>query len=177
MSPQGIGVLERGYRRTPQRATLALLAGALALDDDQRRELEGAAARWVLLHEGDGASVTVGPWPDAATSNLPLALTSFVGREPELAEIATLAREHRLVTLTGTGGVGKTQTALQVTRALSDAEDDAVCFVGLAPVGDPSLVEAAVASALGVQEVPRRPLRETLLAYLKKKSLLLIRQL
>ena len=174
MSPQGISVLERGYRRTPQRATLALLAGALALDDDQRRELEGAAARWVLLRERDGASVTVGPWPDAATSNLPLALTSFVGREPELAEIATLAREHRLVTLTGSGGVGKTQTALQVARALSDAEDDAVCFVGLAPVGDPSLVEAAVASALGVQEVPRCPLRETLLAYLKKKSLLLI---
>jgi predicted ATPase/transcriptional regulator with XRE-family HTH domain len=172
MSVNGVSALERGYRRTPQRETLALLVSALALDDEQRREFEATAARSVLL--GRGASVTVGPWADGATINLPLALSSFVGRDSELDEIATLVREHRMVTLTGVGGIGKTQTALRVTTALSAADDGAVCFVGLAPITNHSLVVAAIASALGVQEVPNRPLLDTLLAYLKKKSLLLI---
>ena len=173
MSVHGIRALERGYRRTPQRGTLALLSGALALNDDQCREFEVAAARWVLLRDGGKASsVLVGPWPDTPSSNLPLSLASFVGRERELDEIATLVREHRLVTLTGAGGVGKTQTALQVATAERHA--DAVWFVGLAPLSDPSLVSAAIASALRVQEVPNRSLLETLLAHLKNTTLLLI---
>ena len=172
MSAQGIRALERGYRRTPQRGTLALLSAALALGDEQQQELEVAAARWVLLRDEGKASVTVGPWPGTPTANLPLSLASFVGRERELDEITTLVREHRLVTLTGSGGVGKTQTALQVATALSDAS--AAWFVGLAPISDPSLIPAAIASALHVQEVPTRPLLETLLEYLKHKTLLLI---
>ncbi|MGA7354420.1 MAG: helix-turn-helix domain-containing protein, partial [Candidatus Cybelea sp.] len=172
MSAHGIRALERGYRRTPQRGTLVLLSGALALSDEQQQELEVAAARWVLLRDGSKASVTVGPWPDTLASNLPLSLASFVGRERELDEIATLVREHRLVTLTGSGGVGKTQTALHVTTALSDAS--APWFVGLAPIGDPSLVTSAIASALHVPEVPNRPPLETLLEYLKNKTLLLL---
>ena len=172
MSAHGIRALERGYRRTPQRGTLALLSGALALSDEQQQELEVAAARWVLLRVEGKASVTVGPWPDTPTSNLPLSLASFVGRERELSEIATLVRQHRLVTITGSGGVGKTQTALQVTTAPSDAS--AAWFVGLAPLRDPSLVASAIASALRVQEAPNRPPLETLLEYLKHKTLLLI---
>jgi len=171
MSSHGISALERGYRRTPQRGTLALLAGALALSDAQRRELEVAAARWVLLREGAKAAVLVGPWPDKPASNLPLSLASFVGREAELREIAALVREHRLVTLTGSGGIGKTQTALQVATALGDA--GAVLFVGLSPLSDPSLVAAAIASTLRVQEAPNRSPLETLLEYLKDRTLLL----
>ena len=172
LSAHGVSALERGYRRTPQRGTLALLAAALALSDEQRRELEAAAARWVLLRDGDRASVLVGPWPDTPNSSLPLSLASFVGREREIDEIATLVRDHRLVTLTGTGGVGKTQTALQVATALRDA--GAVWFIGFASISDPSLVPAAIASALRVQEVPNRPLLETLLEYLKNRTLLLL---
>ncbi|MGB7049458.1 MAG: helix-turn-helix domain-containing protein [Candidatus Cybelea sp.] len=172
MSTNGISSLERGYRRTPQRETLALLVGALALNDAQREEFEAAAARSALL--GRRASVTVGPWADGATAALPLALTSFVGREAELDEIAALVRERRMVTLTGAGGVGKTQTALRAATALSDATNGAVCFVGLASLANPSLVVAAIASTLGVQEVPDRPLLDTLRAYLKNKVLLLI---
>ncbi|MFZ0031973.1 MAG: helix-turn-helix domain-containing protein [Candidatus Cybelea sp.] len=171
MSTNGIGALERGYRRTPQRETLELLTAALALNDEQRREFEATAARSVLIRRG--AAVTVGPWFDGATVKLPLALTSFVGQETELDEITRLVREHRLVTLTGTGGIGKTQTALQIAIALSDA-GDAACFIGLAPVSDPSLVVAAIASALGVQELPNHPLLETLVTYLRNKALLLI---
>ncbi|MGB7049455.1 MAG: helix-turn-helix domain-containing protein [Candidatus Cybelea sp.] len=172
MSTQGISALERGYRRTPQRETLALLVGALALNDEQRGEFQATAARSAL--RGPWVRVAVGPWSDGATANLPLALTSFVGREAELGEIAALLGDHRMVTLTGAGGVGKTQTALRAATALSDATHGAVCFVGLASPANPSLVVPAIGSALGVQEVPNRPLLDTLLAYLKNKSLLLI---
>ena len=172
LSAHGVSALERGYRRTPQRGTLALLADALALSDAQCQELEAAAARWVLLRDGAKAAVLVGPWPDAPSSHLPLSLTSFVGRDREVDQIARLVREHRLVTLTGSGGVGKTQTALQVATALREA--GAVCFAGLSTIGNPSLVPAAIASALRVQEVPNRPLLETLLEYLRDKALLLM---
>jgi predicted ATPase/transcriptional regulator with XRE-family HTH domain len=172
VSTQGVSALERGYRRTPQRETLSLLVGALALNDEQREEFEAAAARSVLL--GRGASVTVGPWADGASAALPLALTSFVGREVELDEIATLVLEHRMVTLTGTGGIGKTQTALHAATTVCGSADVAVCFIGLAPVSDPSFVVTTIASALRLQEVPNRSLLETLLAYLKNKALLLI---
>ena len=174
MSREGISALERGFRRTPQRETLALLAAALKLSDADSRDFEAAATRWVLLGRGKGSSVTIGPWPNRPTSNLPLALISFVGREVELAEIAALIRERRLVTLTGTGGVGKTQTALQVGAALRDGTDARVWLIELAPIGDPSLVASAIASTLGVQEVPNRPVLQTLIAYLKTKAVLLI---
>ena len=174
MSIDGISALERGHRRTPQRETLALLAGALALDDKQREEFEASASRSASPRRLGGASVTVGPWADTAVSNLPLALKSFVGRDTELNEILALVQDYRLVTLIGAGGLGKTETALQVGRTLSSSASTAVCFVGLAPISDPSLVVTAIASALGVQESPNRPLLETLVAYLKGKTLLLI---
>jgi predicted ATPase/transcriptional regulator with XRE-family HTH domain len=172
MSTQGVSALERGYRRTPQRETLSLLAAALALNDEQREEFEAAAARSVLL--GRGASVTVGPWADGPSTTLPLALTSFVGRETELDEIVALVREHRMVTLTGTGGIGKTQTALHAATTLCGSADVAVCFIGLAPIRDPALVATAIANALGVQQVPTHPLIETLAAFLKNKAMLLL---
>jgi predicted ATPase/transcriptional regulator with XRE-family HTH domain len=174
MSANGIGSLERGDRRTPQRETLALLVGALALDDKQRREFEAAATRPVLPRRIGGASVTVGPWADTTNSNLPFALKSFVGRDTELNEIIALVRNHRLVTLAGVGGLGKTEMALQVGRALNDSSDTTVCFVALAPISDPALLVTTIASTLGVQEVPNRPLLATLVASLKNKVLLLI---
>ena len=79
-----------------------------------------------------------------------------------------------MVTLTGAGGIGKTQTALRVATALRGSANIAVCFIGLASISDPSFVIGAIASALRVQEVPNRPLLETLLAYLDNKALLLI---
>ncbi|MGC9992495.1 MAG: helix-turn-helix domain-containing protein [Candidatus Cybelea sp.] len=173
ISTEGVSALERGYRRSPQRETLALLAGALALDGEQRRDFEAAAKRAGLARRG-GASGTAGPWIESGGSALPFALSSFVGRETELEEIATLVRQHRLVTLTGTGGVGKTQTALQVGSALGDTTDGAVCFIALAPIGDPSFVVYTVASALGIRPAPDQPPLQSLLAYLKSKALLLI---
>jgi predicted ATPase/transcriptional regulator with XRE-family HTH domain len=174
MSTNGIGALERGYRRTPQRDTLALLCGALALNNEQRGEFEAAATHSGSRRRLGGGTFSGGAGLDAFASNLPLALTSFVGRETELDEIARLVHDHRLVTLTGAGGIGKTQTALQVGAALSETAGTPVCFVALAPISDPALVVATIASTLSVQEVPGHPLLETLVGYLKNKTLLLI---
>ena len=121
-----------------------------------------------------GGSVTVGPWSGAGESNLPAALTSFIGRKAELEEIRALMRDQRMVTLIGPGGIGKTRTATQIARVLADAADGAVCFAGFAPVRDPSIVGPTIASALGVREVSGRPLLETLRAYLRNKPLLLV---
>jgi predicted ATPase/transcriptional regulator with XRE-family HTH domain len=172
MSADAISSLERGHRRTPRRDTLALLAGALALDSEQRQEFEVAAVRPGAPRGPATASVTVGPWAESAASSLPIALTSFVGRDEELTEIAMLMRDHRMVTIVGAGGIGKTQTALHVASGLSG--DSVVCFVALASIADPSLLGSAVAAALGVQNVPGRPLVETLIAYLKYKALVLL---
>lgn len=171
MSSDGISALERGHRRTPQRETVTLLAGALALNPEQRYEFEAAAAPPSATRRG--ARVTVGPWSDTGSATLPLSLSSFVGRDNELEEITVLLREHRLVTLTGAGGVGKTQAALRVVAAL-DAVDDGIRFIPLAPLDDPGHVVPAVALALGLQEVPNRPLLETIVAYLKNNALLLL---
>ncbi|MGA8097663.1 MAG: helix-turn-helix domain-containing protein, partial [Candidatus Cybelea sp.] len=149
VSLDGISALERGYRRSPQRETLALLAGALALSDEQRRVFESAATRPASPRRRGEGSVTVGPWADSSSAELPLRLTRFVGREVELGEIAALVREHRMVTLTGPGGVGKTQTALHIASALS-GDEGTICFVGLAPITNPSAVVATIASTLGV---------------------------
>src|SRR5204863_693740 len=80
----------------------------------------------------------------------------------------------RLLTLTGSGGCGKTRLALQVAADLLEEYVDGVWLVELAPLADPALVPETVASALGVREQPGRPLTETLVEYLKAKVLLLI---
>ena len=71
---------------------------------------------------------------DALPNNLPLQLTSFVGREKEIAEITALIEKHRLVTLVGSGGVGKTRTSLQVAANLLDGSGDGVWFIEFAPL-------------------------------------------
>ncbi|MGA7284741.1 MAG: helix-turn-helix domain-containing protein [Candidatus Cybelea sp.] len=169
ISINGVGALERGYRRSPQRETIALLGDALALRDEQRAEFVAAAARSVSPRRIGGAS---GQRPERAAGNLPLALTSFIGRENELDEIARRVRQYRLVTITGPGGIGKTQMALRVLNALH--KGPCVYFVSLAPLLDGSLVIAAIASAFGLQKMPNRPLIDTLVAYLKNMTVLLV---
>ncbi len=107
-------------------------------------------------------------------NNLPLELTSFIGREREIAEVEGLLATHRLVTLTGPGGCGKTRLALAVGSALAEDFDDGTWWVGLASLSDPDLVAQSVASALGVRETPGRPLAEALADHLGPKETLLI---
>ena len=111
---------------------------------------------------------------DAFRHNLPIQVTSFVGRTAELATVMALVREHRLVTLTGSGGAGKTRLALQVGAELLEAFDDGVWFADLAPISDPALVPATVAAAVGVPEIPGRPLAQALAEHLAGRRMLLV---
>lgn len=172
MSSDGVSALERGHRRTPQRETVMLLAGALALDEEDRTEFEAAASRGPLPRHR--ASVSAGPWTDFTNVKLPLSLTSFVGRETELGEIAALVREHRLVTVTGAGGIGKTQTALRVAIAMQNSPAANVAFVDLASVGDPLFVATAIGVVLGIREPPGEALLDKVTSHLKKSAALLV---
>lgn len=86
--------------------------------------------------------------------NLPTALTSFVGRDRELAEVKRLLRTTRLLTLTGSGGVGKTRLALRVGGGVLGSYRDGVWLIDLATLADPQLVPHIAATTLGVREAP-----------------------
>jgi predicted ATPase len=107
-------------------------------------------------------------------TNLPLALTRFVGRVYEITEIKRLVTRARLLALTGAGGVGKTRLALQAAAELLDEFPDGVWLVELALVNDPLLVPYAVAVALGLSTATARPLDHLLADWLRDKHLLLI---
>ncbi|MGC1381879.1 MAG: adenylate/guanylate cyclase domain-containing protein [Candidatus Baltobacteraceae bacterium] len=111
---------------------------------------------------------------DELPNNLPPQLTSFVGRENDVAEIKRLLKNNRLVTLVGSGGAGKTRCAIQAGAELLDPFADGVWLVELASISDASLVTAEIAQTLGVRERPNRPLLETLIEYLERRELLLI---
>jgi predicted ATPase/DNA-binding CsgD family transcriptional regulator len=115
------------------------------------------------------------PGPDRATdNNLPVELSSFVGREQEIAEVKRLVGETRLVTLTGPGGCGKTRLALAAAFDLMENFADGVWWVGLASLSDPHLLPQAVISALGVREAPGGSPTEIVREHLKPKEVLLV---
>src|ERR687890_2855958 len=112
--------------------------------------------------------------PERPPHNLPLELSSFVGREKELAEVKRLLKDNRFLTLTGSGGCGKTRLALAAAAELVEGFEDGVWMVELAPLAEPTLVPQAVASTLGVSEQPGRSLIDTLSYYLASKKVLLV---
>ncbi|MCC7038685.1 MAG: winged helix-turn-helix domain-containing protein [Burkholderiales bacterium] len=112
--------------------------------------------------------------PSASKRHLPVPLASFIGRERELAELRTMLTRHRLVTLTGVGGIGKTRLALELASGLADAYADGVWFVDLAPVFQPEHVTSAVASALGVRDDAGQPLLARLQAFVAERTLLVV---
>jgi Cdc6-like AAA superfamily ATPase len=112
--------------------------------------------------------------PERAPNNLPMRLSSFVGREEELTELRRLLEGNRMLTLTGAGGCGKTRLALAIAEELVEAFENGVWLVDLAPLADPSLVPQALASAMGVREQPGRPLSETLSDHLASQKVLLV---
>ncbi len=118
---------------------------------------------------------------DASINNLPLQLTSLIGREQEVAAVCTLLRRHdvRLVTLTGTGGIGKTTLALEVATELLDVFADGVFFVPLASISDPTFVIPTIARLLGLEYASTGKksaieLMEYLKAFLRDKHFLLL---
>ncbi len=107
-------------------------------------------------------------------NNLPQQTTSFVGREEDIAAIRELFSRGRLVTLCGSGGVGKTRCSLQVAAEMVERFHDGVWFVDLAALSDGSFVDATIARVFDLQEAPNAPALEVLTGHLRAKSLLLI---
>ena len=116
------------------------------------------------------------PSRPAISSSLPDRPTPFIGREKQLADVIALFRQpgHRLVTLTGPGGVGKTRLALQTGRALMDHYRDGVFFVDLAPISVPDLVAGRIAQALGLKEGPARSPVDSIIDHLRGRQCLLL---
>jgi transcriptional regulator with XRE-family HTH domain len=172
VSPRAISDLERGARNRPWRETIDLIATALALGATERSKLEDAARQGGRSEPRASESA-----PDSGTlvprHNLPVALTSFVGRERELAEVKRLLATTRLLTLTGTGGCGKTRLALQLATDVVPQYPDGVWLVELVSLADPNLVPASVAGALGLHGKSDLSIDQTLLQFLRGRKLLL----
>lgn len=111
---------------------------------------------------------------DSFPNNLPTQLTSFIGREIEITEVKKGLNEHRLVTLTGVGGTGKTRLSLQVAAELLGQFPQGIWFVELAPLADPELIPQTILSAIGLNEQAGRPAIELLKEYLRGKISLII---
>src|SRR6202790_4745037 len=109
-----------------------------------------------------------------AATNLPVQLTSFVGRDAQLTQLRQLLAENRFGTLTGAGGVGKTRLAIQVAAQAADEFGDGVWYVDLAPITDPELVAVTVARALGLPDQPGRSTMDTLLRFIRDRQLLVV---
>ena len=168
ISPDAVGSLERGFRKAPYRDTVDRLARALGVSADGRLALETAVRR------ARSGSLVATPASTAARNNLPRQVTSFLGREAVVSEVTALALSSTLVTIVGTGGIGKTRAAVHVGARLLEHKPDGVWFVDLASITGPEGVAAALAAALEVQEVLSQSLLETLVSHLKNKQMLLI---
>jgi non-specific serine/threonine protein kinase len=106
--------------------------------------------------------------------NIPIPLTSFIGREKELKEVAGLFSKSRLITLTGSGGVGKTRLAIQAAGAVLNLFPDGVWFLDLAPLSDPALVPGTAAKLLGLRETGEISITDLLIDYLRFRKALII---
>jgi predicted ATPase/DNA-binding CsgD family transcriptional regulator/transcriptional regulator with XRE-family HTH domain len=165
LSLRGVSDLERGARRAPHRDTVRRLTAALELGAAEQRAVMAATAR---TGARDPTS-TVRP-----TRQLPRQMTSFVGRDDEVAQVGRLLSSGPLVTLVGAGGVGKTRLALEVAGRQAARYPDGVRLVELAALNDSMLVPQVVAAALGLHELASTSVSQLLAEHLAASELLLV---
>lgn len=142
----------------------------------------GERPAFIKYARGDGRFAPAGTIREAAwrsvsaplPSNLPVPLTSFIGREKEVEEVVRLLRDHRLVVLTGPGGMGKTRLAIESAGKAANRFRDGVAWVDLVGLNDPSLVPQAAAQAVGAHGADNRPLVEALVERLQLMEILLV---
>jgi predicted ATPase/DNA-binding XRE family transcriptional regulator len=158
LSVGAIGSLEQGLRRAPHRDTVKALADALGMPQSERRQFEEAAARARGRKSRD-------------VSSLPASLTSFIARD-EVNEIEGLLADHRLITIIGSGGIGKTRVAIEVARRGERLYDE-VWFVDLLPVRDGAQVTAQIAARLNVPVAGEDGL-SGIVAHLRSRTILLV---
>ena len=109
-----------------------------------------------------------------AIGNLPVQLSEFIGRKRELGEVRQLLTNHRLVTLTGPGGGGKTRLSIKVANEVSSGFAHSIWFIRFAPLSEPDLVAQTVASILGIRDTKKQPIVDGLVEHLKDYQSLLI---
>jgi len=157
-------------------STAGLLSGVDLVDLGPRRLRDLATSVQVFQVRAPGLRTDFPPLRalDAGLGNLRPAPTSFIGRESELDEVQAAVKAHRLVTLTGVGGVGKTRLAVEVAARLVDEFPDGVWFFELAAVADPAAVPDAVAAVLGIIQQPGKTVSESVAAALEGRVRLLV---
>jgi predicted ATPase len=157
-------------------STAVLLGGVDLLDLGPRRLRDVPMPVGVFQVRATGLRAEFPPLRalDTSPGNLRRAATSFIGRESEVAEVEAALRAHRLVTLTGVGGVGKTRLATEVAARLVDGFPDGVWFFELAAVTDPAAVPDAVAAVLGITQQPGMSVSDSVAAALEGRLRLLV---
>ena len=157
-------------------STAVLLSGVDLVDLGPRRLRDLPTPVGVFQVQAPGLRTDFPPLRalDVSPGNLRPAITSFIGRESEVAEVDTALRAHRLVTLTGVGGVGKTRLATEVAARLADEYPDGVWLFELAAVTDPAAVPDAVAAVLGITQQPGKSVAESVAAALEGRVRLLV---
>jgi len=165
-APGGVCMSEALYQSVKQHLAL----GARYAGRQRLKNIDEPIALWQLAPEGTHETA----YEEATPNNLPLQLTSFIGREGELAEAGRLLSRARLLTLLGVGGIGKSRLSVELAAQVMQDFADGVWLVELATLADARLVPHAVASALGVKEAAGRPVAEALAQHLRERQALII---
>jgi class 3 adenylate cyclase len=178
-----IAAVAHGGQVVLSAATAALLpdpppAGARITDLGRHRLKDLGRPEQIFQLDADGLPTAFPPLASLDNpkllNNLPVQVSSFIGRDAELAEVRRLITSSRLVTLTGSGGAGKTRLGLQVAAGLLDGSGDGVWFADLAPLHDQDLVAVTVANVLGVSVDPDRPVIAALADAIGRRALLVL---
>ena len=161
--------------RRPAAEVVEQLADIFNIPQEERDSfLRFARGDWQAISSGKEAF----PWHVSRTavprSNLPASTTSFIGREKEQAEIRSFIEEHRLVTLSGAGGIGKTRLSLETAREMLHTFPDGIWFIELAPISDPALVPQVIINTLGLIDQANRFPQTILTDFLQSKHALLV---
>ena len=171
LSPRSVSDLERGVNRTSRKDTAELLADALGLTDPVHGVFVAAARGRVPAAEVLAARAEA---PYAFAGNLPVELSSFIGRAEELADLVTAIRRASLVTVTGVGGVGKTRLALHAAARQLPSLRDGAWLCELHAATDAQTMAQAVLAALRVRPRPGISMASSIVEFLRTKSALLL---
>jgi predicted ATPase len=157
-------------------STAGLLSGMDLVDLGPRRlrDLPSPIGVFQLMAPGLRSEFPPLRTVDVSPGNLRKPATSFIGRDSEVAEVVAAVRAHRLVTLTGSGGVGKTRLAVEVAARLTDEFPDGIWIFELAAIADPESVPDAAAAVLGIVQQPGKSVTESVAAALEGRIRLLI---
>lgn len=148
--------------------------GVRYLGEHRLKGLESPERLYQLVADGLPDDFPPPRTAEIGKAHVPTRMTSFIGRRRELSQLLDLLEQHRLVTLVGPGGTGKTSLAIELASVAAPDFADGAWFVDLASLSDPALVESAIATGLGLREQSQRPVSEVLADHLASRRLLLV---